>query len=375
MRRRMIILVAVALIPLGAADKPTPRQALEALGLKLVGGEFVVKEEAEFHRAFLATRTAHAKMLSVVQRKSAIEDVVRSADLRFDQLNQQRRLLSSRLEQTAAPEERAILSSRIELLGQEIGALESELANPGLRQGPGAKLARSREDFVDAIIDARLKRNAADKHYKRITADGSAQKLLDELNGPRREGQRPRYVLGPGKTFIADTNALENLGREVVSVSVTVESRGKNSWIDVAFDGKTRRLIYSPAEPTVVLPAELADELGLKPGPGDEVEKYRRPDGTLVDATRIKIPTLSIDSLKLTQVDAVILPRGLAGVEPRLGQSALNSFMIRQEGDPPHSLLLTTVKFDETGSGSAAKAAAGSSVKKGATKPSKARKK
>lgn len=100
-------------------------------------------------------------------------------------------------------------------------------------------------------------------------------------------------------------------------------------------EGRTLRMVVDTGASVVALTYEDAERVGLRPAPG----AFTRPMGTangVAMAAPVRIAELKVGDIRLTFVDAVVMPRG------RLGTSLLGmSFLKRLKGFEVASSRLT----------------------------------
>ena len=71
----------------------------------------------------------------------------------------------------------------------------------------------------------------------------------------------------------------------------------------------------------MVLPADLASQIGLKPGPNDREVKAVVADGSEVTARMMTIPSLRVGKFTVKDVECVVMPTEKKNVPALLGQS------------------------------------------------------
>ena len=83
----------------------------------------------------------------------------------------------------------------------------------------------------------------------------------------------------------------------------------------------------------MVLPADLAQEIGIKPVKGDAAEKTRVADGSEVEVHRGVIPTVRVGKFIIKDVECSVMPADRTNVAPLLGQSFLRHFTYKSSAD------------------------------------------
>ena len=104
-------------------------------------------------------------------------------------------------------------------------------------------------------------------------------------------------------------------------------SRGGHYLLDGLIDGRTVTFLLDTGASAVAVPQQLAEELGLQPGPPVQI---RTANGT-VTGTRTHLGLLQLGDIRLHDVAALITP-GMEGHEVLLGMSALKQLEFTQKG-------------------------------------------
>jgi clan AA aspartic protease (TIGR02281 family) len=82
-------------------------------------------------------------------------------------------------------------------------------------------------------------------------------------------------------------------------------------WLDVTFNGTTtRKLAYDTGASSILLPAGMAAEIGLKPRKGDESVLVQVADGSTVPARVTTIASVKVGRFTARDVEATVLPPG-----------------------------------------------------------------
>jgi clan AA aspartic protease (TIGR02281 family) len=157
---------------------------------------------------------------------------------------------------------------------------------------------------------------------------------------------------------------LEKVEATVLTEDVTLRKEGGVFWIDATFNGKvTKPMVFDTGASSVVLPAEIAEEIGLKPGPDAETVKARVADGSEVEAKRMMIPSLRVGKFTVKNVECMIMPAGKANVPPLLGQTFHRHFIYKFTPDAGR-LVLAKVEEPEAPAPAKPKGSGRSSRKK-----------
>src|SRR5262249_50714226 len=105
-------------------------------------------------------------------------------------------------------------------------------------------------------------------------------------------------------------------------------------WVQATFNGKvTRPMVFDTGASDVVLPADLAEQIGLKPGPNDRTVTARVADGSEVKAHRMEVPSLRVGKFTVNNVECIVMPPEKKDVPPLLGQTFQRHFSVHFSPD------------------------------------------
>lgn len=310
----------VCLLFLGQAPgaDPTPESVLKAKSLKRNGTTYVLPVEAEFQRKLNAARGFFKDVAAASQRKLDYEHYLEAGRENLRQLEQQRVFVNQQLAQASTPLENNRLVASANALNGQISLLSQQTSDPGPTQVLGTKLASRREDFIQAVLDLRPFLDKAREQYAEAAKDPAIEKALETLN----KTTKAKLTLGPSRSFLENVKTLEKVEASVLTESVDLRKDSGVFLVDVTFNGKvTKPLIFDTGASTVVLPADLASQIGLKPGPNDREVKAVIADGTEVSARMMTIPSLRVGKFTVKDVECVVMPTEKKNVPALLGQS------------------------------------------------------
>jgi clan AA aspartic protease (TIGR02281 family) len=83
----------------------------------------------------------------------------------------------------------------------------------------------------------------------------------------------------------------------------------------------------------VALPAAMATQLGLIPGPNDETLRLQMADGKIVEAKKMMLESVRVGTFTVEKVDCAVLPASFVAAEPLLGGTFLNNFIYKLDTD------------------------------------------
>ncbi len=362
-RRATIFLASLFIIAPARADDLTPEAILKEKSLKRAGSAYVLPIEAEFQRKLNAARTLYRSVSDAATRKSEYERNVEAGRNELRQLEQQRVFVNQELAQARNGQENNRLVATVNALNGQINLLNQQIHDPNSMQVLGAKLSSRREDFIEAVFALRQLIDKAEEEYAAAAEDPGITEALASIN----KKTKAKLVLGPSRTFLDNLKTLEKVEASVLSESVALRKEGGVYMVDVTFNGKvTKPLVFDTGASSVVLPAEMAAEIGLKPSPNDKPIKAIVADGTEVNARMTTIPTMRVGKFTVKDVDCIVMPAEKKNVPPLLGQTFHKHFTYKFTPETG-KLMLSRVETEEpAATGPKTKAAAKSRTKKGA---------
>ncbi len=318
MAQTAFLLVSLIFLGQTRGADPTPESVLKAKSLKRNGTTYVLPVETEFQRKLNVARGLFKDVTAASQRKLDYERNVEDGRENLRQLEQQRVFVNQQLAQASTPLEHNRLVAATNALNGQINLLSQQASDPGATQALGAKLASRREDFIQAVLDLRPFLDKAQEQYAEAAKDPEIAKALESLH----KTTKAKLTLGPSRSFLENVKTLEKVEASVLTESVELRKDSGVFVVDVTFNGKvTKPLIFDTGASTVVLPADLAAQIGLKPGPNDREVKAVVADGSEVTARMMTIPSLRVGKFTIKDVECVVMPTEKKNVPALLGQS------------------------------------------------------
>ena len=149
-----------------------------------------------------------------------------------------------------------------------------------------------------------------------------------------------------------------------MSEDVAIRKEGGVYWVDATFNGKfTKPMVFDTGASSVVLPADFALSIGLKPGPDDPVVTAQVADGSEVKAHKMVIPSLRVGKFTVANVECIVMPSEKKNVPPLLGQSFQKNFSIKLNVGAGKLVLSRIDQGEDVASSAAPKAKAKSSAR------------
>lgn len=320
------------------APAPTPTEILKARGLKQVGSTYVLPVEGEIQRKTTELKALHNQLLQAARHRSELERQAVEGQAQVREMLARRVVLNQRMSEldqqirALPPGNLQVLAQRNELVAQRNQAVmayngladninllrTSPAGDPATRDRLQGEVSRRREAFIQAVLDLRQTVDAAQKSYTALASDEEVKKAIAAAGQSAKT--KPR--LGPSPQFASNIKLLERAEQSVLTDAVNLHKRGGVFWVDATFNGKVvRPMVFDTGAGLTTIPSELAEEIGIRPGPTDPVVVCETADGTKVEARQVTIPTMRVGRFTVNGVAAAVMPPGKKNIAPLLGQS------------------------------------------------------
>ena len=300
---------------------------LESKELRKVGSTWVLSAESELSRQM--SQTAKIKR-TVVDAGKKLVLAERQAESKKQTLNQwkaQHVQLSAQLANArSVAENNRIVGLLNALAGQiELGSQDQAVEN-------NLKAARStanevREQYAQHVLDMRAAFDGLQNRYTLLAADPEVTLAIEGLN----KASEKKVELGPSRGLSSFERSLVKLEETVLSEDIqTRQGAGNLMYVSAVFGGKEAiELAVDTGASAVVLSWELAEKLGLKPGPEAERVVFVVADGRRIEARMVKAGSVRVGKFTVENVDCAVFGPENTDVEPLLGQSFLENFVYK----------------------------------------------
>ncbi len=346
-----IALALLVLPPSSRGDDKAAEAILKEKGLRKLGTTYVVAGEGEVQKRLGEARAAYREMRGGQDQRAAIEYQTRENKGMIAALTEQRMELNQQLAQPMPAAQHNQLVAMANALTDRLNLLIRHERDVQNKDELNAAIARRREAYIQGVLDLRGLVDAANESYKTLADDPDVKKALDDLN----KTTKAKLTLGPSKAFLANVKLLEGAEKTVLTENVPLHKEGGIYWVDVTFNGKiTKQMAFDTGASTVVLPAEFASEIGVRPGPDAPVLECTVADGSVVHARASTIPVMRVGQFTVKDVPCVVMPASKKDVPPLLGQTFQRNFTFKFNADAG-KLSLTRVDAPETPAKPAAK--------------------
>ncbi len=214
---------------------------------------------------------------------------------------------------------------------------QRELEEKGGKYGVTVKA-----DFVDQMVALNAKAEATNAKYTELAADADVKAAIDKVN----ETAKPHMKLGPSAAFAAAFNQLKAWRKDIESESIPLYEDGGVNAVDVLLNGETHRMILDSGASTIMLPAELAEELKMVPGEKDRPVQMTIADGSTIMGHEMTLKSVRVGRFAMENVICVVLDHTPNKAPALLGNTFLSHFIIKLDSKGG-ALHLTEVSKDD----------------------------
>jgi clan AA aspartic protease (TIGR02281 family) len=324
-----VVLLGSALVGRGD-DAKSADEALRAKGLRKSGTTYVLPAEAEVQKALADARATYRELANGQAQQQNVEYQSQERKAMIRDLTEQRIALNQQLAQDLPAAQHNQLVAVVNAVTDRLNLLRQQEADPQARRDLDAAVARRREAYIQAVLDLRTLVDATNATYAKLADDPEVKQAIEEAG----RATKAKPTLGPSRAYLANVKLLESAEKSVLTENVSLRREGGIYWLDVTFNGKvTKPMAFDTGASSVVLPAEFAAEIGLKPGPDAPVVQCQVADGSLVEARAMTVPTMRVGQFTVKDVPCVVMPASKKDVPPLLGQTFQRNFTLKFSAD------------------------------------------
>jgi clan AA aspartic protease (TIGR02281 family) len=335
-------LVAVVLVATVRAADPA-EAVLKGKDLRRAGTTYVLPLETELQKKLKEANSLYKQVSLGVMQQRAFAHGAASNKAMIQELTQRRIMLNQQLRQAVTVQQNNQVVAMLNEVSDTLQLLHDQTSDPEAKDKINAEVGRRREAFVEQVLELRKLVDEGQDAYKTLADDAEVKQALTALN----QKTKTKLTLGPSRTFLANVKLVGRVEATVLTESINLRKKGGIYWLDVTFNGKvTRPMAFDTGASSVVLPADLAASIGLKPGKDDPTVQAHVADGSIVEAKQMTIPSVRVGKFTVNDVVCIIMPADKQDVAPLLGQTFLKNFTHRVNGETG-TLVLTQVETPE----------------------------
>jgi clan AA aspartic protease (TIGR02281 family) len=328
-RQGLLLLAALAaavsiatLASVTRADPPAAASGasdvLTGKGLTKTGNLYVLPGEKDVLDGMRPLMVIKTKFDTDSKSRAALEGESQAVKAAISQADLQRRTLYQKLEGVKD----ATINNRI--VGQ-LKVLEGNIDDAkNYKDQIDKKISalgdETREQYIQQVLDLSGKAEAVSNQYKDLAADADVKAALTAAKGR----------LGPSEAFTSGEARLKMFRKAFSSDVVQVKMDSGVPTVEVTINGKvTRTMTVDSGSSLVCIPADLAKDLALVPGPNDPEIIMQLADGKSHKARQMTLTSVRVGTFTVENVDCAVLEADLISAEPLLGGSFLQNFIYK----------------------------------------------
>ncbi|MGA2496882.1 MAG: retroviral-like aspartic protease family protein, partial [Tepidisphaeraceae bacterium] len=290
-------------------------QVLASKGMVKAGLIYVLAGEQDLADNVRAIRMAKAKFDTETKERQQLEQKIGQAKSAAANLDFERK----RMTDSGRPNQQAM--ARIEAQLQDIARFRADAESRLKTLGE-----QTRTDYINKVVAGADLAEKLTGQYEQLAADDAVKQAIDKIN----EAGRGKFRLGPSPDFVINANTVKKLRGDVNAAVIPLRMHGRVPTTDVILNGKvTREMVIDSGASTVVLPGELAEELGLNPTDKDPTLRMQLADGKVIEGKQMTLKSVKVGIFTVEDVECAVMPKNLIAVSPLLGGSFLHNFVYK----------------------------------------------
>lgn len=307
---------------LRAAD-PAPDAVLTAQGLTKVSTTYQLEDDTKLPAGLRTMRQAKKQLDDATQKRTRIEKDIRAADNAIASLTQD------------------IDEYHVRIVKVKNAAVHNELAaqnNEALKQLHEAQRFKAQrekdlkavgnpgDDYISAVLTLTESMEATARRYTALAADPAVTAALAKLN----ETARPKLKLGPSAQFTQELPGVRRERDKINAAAIKFTLVGGVPHVTAVLNGNLNQLmVVDSGAASVTLTTEVAQKLGLTPGPKDPIVKMVSANGQKTDVHVMTLKSVRVGQFTVDNVECLILPPTVKDATSLLGGTFLRHFVFR----------------------------------------------
>ena len=324
MKTICILIFTVLLNSSSAQEAQEERDLFTDIELRVVGDNIVCREESQFSKSVRelsslgrAASRAITPLKSLTRQKSALQVQISQAKTQLVGLNAQLTNVTSVAANNRLVAAINTLDGQIDLATEKLSAYDKQIS------AARAEVNRSRESYVESIIECRRLANKLSAAYEQGSKNEDLKKQIDKLTA---EAGEPLTFSSSG-SFRSSLKRLISYEERIKSNSVPLRVEGRSFYASVVINGKhTEEMVVDSGATLISIPHKVAERMGLRPQRGDEQIQLVLADGSLISARKSKLQSIRVGTQEVQNVECAILGPEATNAEALLGMSFLGEF-------------------------------------------------
>jgi clan AA aspartic protease (TIGR02281 family) len=312
---------------LAAQSKPA-EATLAAKGLTKVGQTYVVANDLNLRDGLRALRHGKRELEIALSKRSQLEKKIGIATSAYaDDAARIPQLQRNLAQASGVPLKYDQIVGQLNVLKAE---MNEAMAFAEQCRAELKKLSETdpREAYVAATLDLSESMESAVHQYEVLAADPEVQRALDRVNAETRA----KVKLGPSEEFTRELQFVRHERATINSAAIKFNNENGVPEVTVVLNGnQTVRMILDSGASLVCISWELAQQLGMNPGPNDQKNHATLADGRTVETTLMTLKSVRLGPFTAENVLCSVASREEKGTENLLGGSFLRNFVYRMD--------------------------------------------
>ena len=329
---RFVNAVAVAVLLMGgrlamSADPATPTPESPSLdvfkdkGLVVVENRLVLPVEAVLKDAVKKLRIAKAKAATEANSRKSVDAEVISDKAQIKDLNAKYAEANDMLATTADPAKQNQIIGACNAINAKIKSLQSDLDTSIQKQ---KDMTVDKEAYIELIGDVSKNIDDDDHAYDEVVKDADLSSALDTYN----QTARLKLKLGPTTEYLENLKFVKKALADVQVEVVQVSTEHGVPEVEVVLNGKTKQMMtWDSGASAVVISAELANSLGMHPGPKDPLVHAKLADGHIIECHEMILKSVSVGVFTVNDVECDVMPPDIKDGSLLLGDTFQSHFL------------------------------------------------
>lgn len=309
------------------SNAKTPEQVLAAKGLRRFGSYYVLDPDAKLTEWLRVTRAAEAKMRGANNRRANLERNIKAAKdaaINLDAENSRQTDILDHMNKKIV----FSYNQQVDRVNAIRGRLREALVFLDRQQRSLGDLDDPADEYVTAVLKLADVTEAAAKRYEELAADPEVTNAIAQVNA---EG-KGTFKLGPSARFAEELPRTRKLRDSVNSESIRFAILGGVPHVSVLLNGNVETLmIVDSGAAAISLSPEVAERLGLHPGPSDPTINAVTADGKVAPVHIMHLKSVRLGKFTVEDVECFIQPPSNKGADCLLGGTFLQHFIYRMD--------------------------------------------
>lgn len=330
-----------------SSEKGNSLAAPISLELKVSGTNAVLAAERDLSRGLTEVTSLKRKVKLAAKPVRDLQQEINVLENRMIQAEQQLVGLNAQLANVNDVASNNRLVGAINTLEGQLSLAKKSLETLKEKETAArAALNKSREDFVQQVLDLSKLSTQIDEAYAKAAENPELQESFAKL----KKDSGKDLKLQPSSSLTGTQRKLQELEESIQTEKVTLRREGNTFFASVVVNGKhTQEMVVDTGASMISLPYEMAVGMGLKPEANDKQILLTIADGSTITAHLKVIDSVRVGTFTAEKVQCAVLGPEAVNAEPLLGMTFLGEFQFNLDA-AEGTLGLTQIESDGAGS-------------------------